>query len=176
MPTAPLEFVSIDILGPLRKTKDGNELLLVMSDRFTKLTAVVPLKRITDNSVARAFVDNWVYKYGPPAILLSDNGKQVREQVFHCYLPNIRHLNCFHHYVPPTCERSSQALQQNSLICNRRYVSEELDDWDQYCNALTFAYNCQVHPSVGFSPFELVLTRPPCYMAVEKLLNDTPEE
>lgn len=32
MATAPLEYVAIDILGPLKKTKEGNEYLLVISD------------------------------------------------------------------------------------------------------------------------------------------------
>ena len=50
--------------------------MLVISDRFTKLTQVVPLKRISAYDVAVAFVEHWVFKYGAPATLLSDNGSQ----------------------------------------------------------------------------------------------------
>ena len=34
----PLEFVAMDILGPLPKTKHGKRFILVVTDRFSKLT------------------------------------------------------------------------------------------------------------------------------------------
>ena len=176
MPTAPVEFVSIDFLGPLRKTKDGNEHLLFIYDRFTKLTAVVPLKTITAYSVARAFVHNWVHKYGPPAILLSDNGKQFASKYLTAICQILGTSNVFTTAYHPQTNGQAERCNRTLLCAIRRYVSEELDDWDQYCNALKFAYNCQVHPSIGFSPFELVLTRPPCHMGIEKLERlETPE-
>ena len=72
--TAPLDSVAIDILGPLPKSSRGFIFMLLISDRFTKLTQVVPLKHITAYDVAVAFVEHWVFKYGAPATLLSDNG------------------------------------------------------------------------------------------------------
>ena len=42
--TRPLESVSIDILGSLPKSERGKRFLLVITDRFTKLTTVVPLR------------------------------------------------------------------------------------------------------------------------------------
>jgi len=75
-PTKPLECVAIDILGPLPTSKAGHKFLLVMTDRFSKLTQVTPLKRIKTLDVARAFVNDWVFKYGAPDSLVSDNGSQ----------------------------------------------------------------------------------------------------
>jgi Integrase zinc binding domain len=51
----PLESVAMDILGPLPRTKHGNRLLLVISDRYSKVTKTVPLRKVTALSVARAF-------------------------------------------------------------------------------------------------------------------------
>jgi hypothetical protein len=51
----PLEFMAMDILGPLPRTKHGNRFLLVISDRFSKVTKTVPLRTVTALSVARAF-------------------------------------------------------------------------------------------------------------------------
>lgn len=42
--THPLESVAVNLLIPLPKTKDGNRFILVMADRFTELTQVVPQK------------------------------------------------------------------------------------------------------------------------------------
>ncbi len=52
---SPLEFICIDILGPLPKTRKGNTYLLVMCDRFSKLTRRQHLKRISTEAVAEAF-------------------------------------------------------------------------------------------------------------------------
>jgi hypothetical protein len=63
----PLEFVAMDILGPLPKTERGMHFLLVISDRFSNLTRTVPLRTITALVVAKAFCDAWVFSYGPRA-------------------------------------------------------------------------------------------------------------
>jgi Integrase zinc binding domain len=49
--TRPLANVAIDILEPLPKTEHGNRFLLVMTDRFSKLTNTVPLLTTTASCV-----------------------------------------------------------------------------------------------------------------------------
>ena len=44
---APLELVSIDVLGELIKTARGHEYLLVITDRLTELTKTVPMKGLS---------------------------------------------------------------------------------------------------------------------------------
>jgi transposase InsO family protein len=48
----------------------------VISDRFSKLTRTVPLRTITALVAAKAFSDAWMFSYGPPRYLLTDNGTQ----------------------------------------------------------------------------------------------------
>ena len=61
--SAPLEEVSIDLLGPLPKTKKGNLHLLGIICRFTKLTQVVTLRSITAYHVAFTFCTHWAVSY-----------------------------------------------------------------------------------------------------------------
>jgi Integrase zinc binding domain len=42
-PIRPLEFVAIDVLGPLPTTSRGNKFVLCMTDRFSKMSVAVPL-------------------------------------------------------------------------------------------------------------------------------------
>jgi Integrase core domain len=72
----------MDILGPLPKSKHGNRFLLVITDRYSKMTQTVPLTAITALSVARAFCEQWVYVYGAPVTLLTENGPQFTAKVF----------------------------------------------------------------------------------------------
>jgi len=80
--TEPLTDRSVDIFGPIPATKAGNRFILVITDRFSKLTKCVALRRITAISVASAIIDAWVACYGPPDRILSDQGPQFMSKVF----------------------------------------------------------------------------------------------
>jgi Integrase zinc binding domain len=78
----PLEFDAIDILGPLPKTVHGNRFLLVISDRFSKLTRTIPMRTTTALAVSKAFCTHFGFDYDPPKVLLSDNGTQFTAKFF----------------------------------------------------------------------------------------------
>ena len=64
------------------KSKKKTVFLLVITDRFTKLTRVMPLRNITAYNVAVAFNENWIFAYGPPEAVISDNGKKFANKSF----------------------------------------------------------------------------------------------
>jgi len=72
--TEPLKELSVDIFGPIPASKKGNRFILVITDRFAKLTKCVALRRITPVSVASAIIDAWVSAYGPPDRIVLDQG------------------------------------------------------------------------------------------------------
>lgn len=76
-----LESVVIDLLGRWLKRKAGNLFMLVMTNRFTKLPKVVPLKRKTGLNVAKGFALHWVFKYAAPKVVLSENGLQFARKL-----------------------------------------------------------------------------------------------
>ena len=85
--------------------------MLVISDRFTKLTQVVPLKHITAYDVAVAFLEHWVFKYGAPATLLSDNRSQF---VFALLQTSVQHTTGaqnLHHNIPSANKRTGGEVQ-----------------------------------------------------------------
>ena len=159
--TSPLESLAIDIIGPLTKTKKGLRFLLVTSDRFSKLNHVVALRRIDAYTVAVAFVEAWVFKYGPPKTLISDNGKQFAAKFFQaiCWLLGL--TNIFTSTYHPQTNGQVEHYNRTILAMIRNYVNEHQNDWDRYATALTYAYNCHVHRLTDTNPFNLVLSRPP---------------
>lgn len=72
---APLESVCIDILEAFIKYYHGNEYILVIFDKFTKLLEMMSLKGQYAAQVARVFVNSCVFNEGPPKDLIIDNGK-----------------------------------------------------------------------------------------------------
>ena len=167
--TRPLESVSIDILGELIQTPRGNRYLLVICDRFTKLVRTVPLRRITTLVVAKAFVTHWVFVYGPPAELLSDNGKQFAARLFLevCRVLGIK--NKFTTTYHPQCNGQVERFNRTILAALRHFVADHPKEWDLFSDALTYAYNTQSHASTGLAPFELVLSKPPRALTMEEL-------
>jgi hypothetical protein len=163
----PLEYVSIDLLGPLPKTAHGNRFLLVMTDRFSKLTRTVPLRTTSALVVAKAFCEHWVFCYGPPRYVLSDNGPQFTAKFFHAVCRELGIEKVFSTAYHP--QTNGQVERFNRTIVNslRGYLAGRQGDWDEYSSAITFGYNCRIHSSLGIAPFELVLSRPPPPLSVE---------
>jgi transposase InsO family protein len=157
----PLDFIAIDILGPLTKTSKGYQYLLVIADRFSKLTRTIPLKTITTFEVASAFCHHWVFVYGAPRLLLSDNGTQFNSKFFQacCQILGIhqKFTTAYH----PQCNGQVERFNRTILSQIRKYIGEHQNDWDLFNGALTYAYNTQKHTSTGCTPFELILSRPP---------------
>jgi hypothetical protein len=166
-PSAPLEFVAIDILGPLPKTKSGNRYLLIISDRFSKLTRAVPLAEINAVDVAVAFFNDWMSVYGVPLILLSDNGPQFASRLFQAACATMGVRQVFTSTYHPQTNGQVERFNRTVLEKLTHYVAAEQDDWDTSVRSIVYGYNCQVHASTGFSPFELVLSRPPTVPILE---------
>ena len=93
-PSRPLEFVAIDILGPLPETAAGNRFVLFIGDRYSKVTQAVPLRTIYAHDVAHAFFKHWILPYGVPLLVLSDNGSQFAAKFFQavCAVLGIKQL------------------------------------------------------------------------------------
>jgi transposase InsO family protein len=165
--SSPLEYVSMDILGPLPKTDHGNRFLLVITDRFSKLTRTVPLRTITAFNVAKAFCDAWVFAYGPPRYLLTDNGAQFAAKFFLAVCRELGIAKVFTTAYHPQTNGQVERFNRTVVNALRGYVSHRQGDWDEFTAALTFGYNCRIHSSLGLAPFELVLSRPPPPLSVE---------
>ena len=157
----PLEFFAMDLLGPLPKTVHGNQHVLVITDRFTKLTRRIPLWTTTASVVANAFLDNCIYVYGAPRFVLTDSSPQFAAKFFDavCALLGMQHYltTVYNPQTNGQTERFNRTLVQRL----RNYFKEHQRDWDDYVQPLTFAYNTQVYRSTETNPFDLELTRPP---------------
>ena len=160
-PSGPFEFIGMDILGPLTRSADDSRFVLVMTDRFTKLARAIPLKSATAKVVAETFLESWIFPYGIPDIVLTDNGPNFVSKFFEHLnsLLGTKHLTTTA-YHPQT---NGQAERFNRTLCQRLrlFVSEHQTDWHSFVQPLTYAYNSQVTRSTGYTPFTLALTRPP---------------
>ncbi|GJR46181.1 reverse transcriptase domain-containing protein [Tanacetum coccineum] len=72
----------IDIVGPFLEGPGKVKFLIVAIDYFTKWIEVKPVATITGNQVKKFVWDNIVCRFGLPGEIVSDNGKQFRDNPF----------------------------------------------------------------------------------------------
>ncbi|KAL3871559.1 hypothetical protein ACJMK2_039717 [Sinanodonta woodiana] len=77
-----MEKVALDILGPLPCTKNGNKYIMTLCDCFTKWTEAIPLPDQEALTVTKAFVNEFVCRFGTPLQLHSDQGRCFESKIF----------------------------------------------------------------------------------------------
>lgn len=80
-PDERFSIVHIDIVGPLPPS-EGNRYLMTLIDRFTNWIEAIPLPEISAQSLARAFYQNWIVRFGTPSRLITDRGSQFMSSLF----------------------------------------------------------------------------------------------
>ena len=165
--TGPLDFVAMDFLGPLPRTKSGNQHVLVITDRFTKLCRAIPLRNTKAVTTAKTFLEAWVYAYGPPRFLLTDNGRNFTSKFFQSICLAVGTKNLFTTAYHPQTNGQAERFNRTLVTRLRHFVAEHQSNWDEFVQPLTYAYNMQVHATTGTTPFDLVLSRHPPSITVK---------
>ena len=133
------------------------------------MVQTAPLRSITADAVAKAFCEAWVFKFGPPALLLSDNGGQFTSKFFQNVgkILGVRQIvtTAYHPQTNGQVERFNRTI----LAGLKRFRSEHGRDWDEFSSAITFAYNNMVHRVTGLTTLQLVLTGPPSPLSPENV-------
>ena len=76
MPVYPHQIVSVDIVGPLPRTKSRHTYLLTIVDHLTAWADAYPITHKTGSTVADCLMKYYFPQYGYPEILITDNGKE----------------------------------------------------------------------------------------------------
>jgi len=170
--TEPFAALAIDLLGPLPRTPEGYEYILVICDRFTKVTRAVLLRDITASDVLSAFLDMWVASYGLPDSVLSDSGPQFAAVLWQGVMKvlgiDTNYATPYHPQTNGQAERFNKTLVKQL----RHYVSEHVVTWSRYLSPVVTAHNSQVQGSTGQDPFAFVSPRRLSPVAIERLTKD----
>lgn len=145
--------------------------MLVITDRFSKLDRTIQIKAITPIRVAEAFTRQYFLTYGSPISVISDNGKQFIARFFQdlCRILGVK--NIFTPKCHPQTNGQVERFNRTFLFALRHCVGDHPKYWDLFTDALTYAYNSQIHESTGRVPFDLFLSRPPGALSLRSLIK-----
>ena len=175
---SPYERWYIDLTGPHPKSDRGNIWILTCMDSFTKWAEAFPIRNKEAETIAKVLVEQLFVRFGPPASLLSDQGKEVDGRIMRevCRMFGIEKLRTTP-YKPSTnqVERFHRSL--NSVLA--KTVAEHQRNWDVRLPYAVSAYRATRHDATGYSPNFLVLGREVWHPAevvygkVEESLDET---
>ena len=77
----PFQEVIIDIVGPLPRTKSGNEYLLTIMDRMSRYPEAIPIRSIKSKKVVEELIKIFT-KFDLPKIIQSDCGSNFTSKYF----------------------------------------------------------------------------------------------
>ena len=170
----PFSRILIDCVGPLPRTKSGNEYLLTIMCTSTRFPEAIPLRNIKTKSIVKALIKFFTF-VGLPKSVQSDQGSNfmsgIFQQVMHELGIRQYRSSAYHPESQGALERFLQTLK--NMI--RSYCFDTEKDWDEGIHLLLFAVRESVQESLGFSPFKLVFghsVRGPLKLLKEKFLSN----
>ena len=171
----PFSKVVIDCVGPLPKTKAGNQYLLTVMCASTRYPEAFPLRNIRAPSITKVLM-KFFTTFGLPVEVQSDQGSNFTSGLFQqvLYELGIRQItsSAYHPESQGMLERFHSTLK----VMMRTYCFEHERDWDEGIPLLLFAARESVQESLGFSPFEMVFghrVRGPLNLISEQWSNES---
>ncbi|XP_076660824.1 uncharacterized protein LOC143364275 [Halictus rubicundus] len=158
-PMQPNDKIAMDIIGPMTKTKKGNQFILSIHDDLTKYLILVPLKTQQTESILNALLDHYIYIFSAPKTILTDQGQNFVSELMTKFEEafKIKHVKTtsFHPQSNGSLERTHATVKD--LIRTSLHDSDK--EWDDVLNFICLGYNTSIHEATGFTPFELTFGR-----------------
>ena len=139
--------IHVDLVGPL-PCSQGYRYVLTCIDRYTRWPTATPLKNITAESVAQAFLFGWVSNYGAPVTVVTDRGSQFESATFNHLL---QFLGARHHRTTsyhPSSNGMVERLHRHLKSALRAHRSQ---DWMKALRFVLLGIRSAVRQDMGCS-------------------------
>jgi transposase InsO family protein len=172
----------LDFAGPLPKSRQGHQYVLVMVEHFSKQIILVATRDKEPSTVAAAFTREVLTRFGACAEVVTDQGGEFGGEFQACLdaaFIDHRATSAYHPQANGLSERVVGIVKRSLRKWCLGHASEE---WDAYLPRVAMGYNFSAQASLaGFSPYQLLFGREPVVpgaikVALEEALDlDEPE-
>lgn len=170
-PELPWKMLSVDLVGPLPRSKNGNSYILVVLDVYSKFVLLKPLKKATAKTVID-FIEKQVFLvFGVPKTLICDNGSQFIAKIFKSFLDDYKvrlwYTASYHPQANPV-ERVNKSIK----AALRSYVMGNHKTWDFVIHQIGCALRTAIHSSTNFTPYYVNFGQEMVISGSDYLLNE----
>jgi hypothetical protein len=148
----------MDYMSGLPSTKQGNDCVFVVVDRFSKMAILTACKKnITVEDTAKLFFERvWVH-FGIPQTIISDRDNRFLNtfwsSLWSLLDTKLTKSTTFH----PQIDDQTEVINWMIVHILRMYNSKNPRTWDESLPYVQHSYNRALHSSTGHSPFQVGL-------------------
>jgi len=150
------EEIAMDFIVQLPLTRQGNDAIVVFTDRLTKRAIFHPTHTsATAPMIAKIFFATVFKNHGLPRVIISDRDPKFTSRFWQALFKHLGTKTAMSTAFHPQTDGQTERLNRTLEEMLRIYATYKQDQWDEYLPAAEFAYNNSKQTSTGFTPFEL---------------------
>jgi hypothetical protein len=168
--------ISIDFVGPLPRTPDHFDMILVVVDKFSKMAHfIATTSHATAKHTAKLLLEHVIRLHGVPEAIISDRGTQFTAKLFRKVWDqlgtDLRLSTAYHPQSDGQTERVNRELEQQL----RWHADKTGTNWKEWLSVVEMQYNSTQHSSTNKTPFEMNGTnwKDPFALALQKPGTET---
>ena len=155
----PFQMLSIDFLGPLPRSKAGNQFILVITDCFTKFVFLKAMSKATSRAVCRYLEEEVFLMFGVPQSIVCDNGSQFISKEFVKFLDSYKVQKIFYNARYHPQHNPAERVNRTIISSISAYLHENHRLWDVNLPKIAQAIRLATHEATGKSPAFLTFGR-----------------
>jgi len=147
----------MDLIGPMPRSKDGNEWIVTWMDRTSKtiVAAAAAHKHTSAEDLARLTFKEICCRFGLPQNLTMDNDvrfvSSLWKSLWHICSTKLCFTSSYHSQADPAERANRQVLEALRAAVT---TVVQYDEWDRALPHITFGLNNHVSTATHMSPFE----------------------
>ena len=130
--------------------------VLIITDYFSRRVVAILFSNCSAEKTAEALFNEYFCKFAVPCLIISDQGSHFRNQL----MSNMRLLIEYNHIFSTPCHPQTNGIVErfNSTFIPQisNLQDSQNNNWDEYLQAVVFAYNSGIHKTTKYSPYELL--------------------
>ena len=135
----PFYQIGIDFVGPLSRTSNGNQYIIVAMDYFTKWPEAKPLPRATSEATSDFIYNEIICRHGCPTYLVLDRGIYFNNKIIEELTKKFEIKHLFSSLYHP--QTNGLVKRFNRTLCESlAKIVNKVEEWDDYITPTLFAY------------------------------------
>jgi len=126
-------------------------MLLILIDRVSNWTELVPLRSATAESLKKAFKERIIARYGVPKIVIMDNGVQFASKILKSFLAE---MGAKQQFTAPYTPQENPTERANRTVKTMiaQFEGQNQRNLDETWPEIMLAINTSVSESTGYIP------------------------